>query len=160
MINQKQSVTKALIVGLLLVAPALVSCQARETESRSLRVVYQSQMCRIQESGLSLLKSVNEFEALLSSIQGLGAGAAPVVDFSSHIVAVVAAGQKPSAGFQLRLVSNEAQLTEGLLTIDIIIDEPGDMAAAMISSPCMLLSFERAGVDRIKLVNGESSIEI
>ncbi len=160
MINQKWAVIKTLIIGLLFVVLVLVSCQAPETKSRSLRVVYQSQMCQIQESGLSLLKSPIELERFLTSIQGLGAVVFPIVDFSSDIVVVVAAGRKPSAGFQLRLVANEAELIESVLMIDIIIQAPGEIAASMISSPCMLLSFERADVDRITLVNEKISIKI
>lgn len=157
MIKKEPRRNRLFQLSVFLIFALLVACR-EEPVNRSVELVYQSQQCRIQKPGLTVIETADTLESTLSAIRGLGVDASPVsIDFSSYFVLVVSAGQQPTAGTQLRLLSKEAVLIDGVLSVDVSIEEPTGAVAQVITSPCILLSLLREGVETVALVDGSYS---
>jgi hypothetical protein len=99
--------------------------------------LYASSTSQAGEPGLRVLRDAAAWEAAWRELQaGLAAGPAPAVDFARDMVVVVAAGERPSGGHNLR-VEGTSTAADGALVVHVTTTEPGEgcMSAAVITSP-------------------------
>ena len=130
-------------LGLALLVPLLVGCQAGQAEmerSVGVEVVGQADHCNRQSPGLSLVRSMADFP----DVDGLlpaGKGALE----SGHDVLVIFLGQRPTPGYGAEL--QDAALVEKVLSLSLEATEPdsGAMMAQVITTPCVALAIPDAG---------------
>ena len=131
------------MLGIGLLAPLLVGCQAGQAEMDSLsgvEVVGQADHCNRENAGLSLVRSMSDFpdvDGLLPAGEGaLEAG---------HDVLVVYLGQRPTPGYGGEL--RQAQMADGVLELSLDATEPesGSMMAQVITTPCVALAIPDEG---------------
>ena len=150
-------------LSLLLFALLLVSCRSGDTSTRQLTVLYKSQQCPLVESNanMRILRSGEELENFLSRAAGLGANLEiPQVNFPRETALVVSLGQKPTAGYNIGLAGGKVELKDGELRIDITQSRPGEMAAQVLTSPCLVLKFDSAGVTAARRLDTGESVSL
>lgn len=103
------------------------------------------------------LASAAELQAAFSAELG---AAAPAVDFEGAAVLLVAAGQRPTAGHAVELLSARAPVKDGVALVQVALRGPpaGTMAAQVVTSPCLVVALPRAGLAEVKVVNGEPAV--
>ena len=140
----------------------LLSCGGGEESLpvRNLDVIYRGQQCPPVTGDMALLDSRQALDRFLDAA---GTGMTPNVpapDFSRELVLVVAAGQKSTAGYSVGLASAEAPVTAGQLQLPITLEEPGDVAAQVITSPCLVLSIDSRGIESIKRLDTGATLSL
>ena len=100
--------------------------------AREIRRIGQWTRTGINESRRLIIRAANAWSAFWSE---LGMGQRPAVDFTKDIVVAVAAGQRPSGGYeiQVRRVTRQA----GELTVEVLETAPGPncMTSAALTQP-------------------------
>jgi len=103
-----------------------------EAGALSIRRLGQWTRTGIGESRRLVIRDANTWAAFWSE---LGVGARPEVDFTRDVVVAVAAGQKPSGGYEIAV--ERISQSNGELTIDVVETEPGPncMTSSSLSQP-------------------------
>ncbi|PAU76971.1 hypothetical protein CK501_15505 [Halovibrio salipaludis] len=132
---------RALGVGLL--APLLVGCQAGQAEMEPLagvEVVGKADHCNREKPGLSLVRSMSDFPQV-DGLMPAGEGALE----AGHDVLVVYLGQRPTPGYGGEL--RQAEMVDGMLELSLRSTEPesGSMMAQVITTPCVALAIPDQG---------------
>jgi hypothetical protein len=81
--------------------------------------------------------------------------AAPKVDFSNQRVVLVYMGQRPTAGYGLRLASDKFRTYKQTAEVTLEWLKPGKgmVTAQVITNPCVVLTIPRAGYERLQIVD-------
>jgi hypothetical protein len=146
------SMKYALILGLLL---ATVGCLDRTgtTVDEAVTILKRSDQCRISEPtfrplrGMADLRRVMPPSTMMSERQ-----TALDIDFSTQTVMLLAMGQKPTAGFHIEIDNSGEglQWQGGILRLPVRFTSPvGEVAATVVTSPCVIFLLGRDGVQRI-----------
>ena len=88
--------------------------------------------------------------------------AAPKVDFSSQRVVLVYMGQRPTAGYGLRLASNKFRAYEQTAEVTLEWVKPGKgmVTAQVITNPCVVLTVPKAGYERLQIVDTGGEVRL
>ena len=88
--------------------------------------------------------------------------AAPKVDFSSQRVVLVYMGQRPTAGYGLRLASNKFRTYKQTAEVTLEWTKPGKgmVTAQVITNPCVLVSVPKAGYERLQIVDTGGKVRL
>ena len=99
-------------------------------------------------------------EALAAAFPAGPGGAAPAADFEGGAVLLVAAGQRPTAGFELTLASPRAPVKDGVALVRVAVREPppGAVVAQVVTSPCLVVALPRAGLAEVKVADGAGAL--
>lgn len=84
----------------------------------------------------------------------------PAVDFSREGVLLVAAGQRPTAGYGLALAEPGARVEDGVATVVVRFDEPasGAILAQVVTSPCLLVRLPGEGLREVRVVDPAGAV--
>lgn len=124
-------------------------------------VIFSGNQCLCEQNDLQV-KQVNDQTELNAFIDkgtrtllGGSKTAIPSVDFSKDAVVAIWLGKKPTAGYQLSLDNDVAELKNSHATIRINLTEPDKDAilAQTVTSPCMLLKLPKGGYDTIEVLS-------
>lgn len=76
-----------------------------------------------------------------------------MVDFSEEAVLLISMGQRPTAGYRLRLSTDYLHVRDGELTVPVTWTVPaaGELVAQVITHPCLILTLPRTDVRSIKV---------
>jgi uncharacterized membrane protein len=96
----------------------------------------------IVEPRRSIVRDADAWRALWAAHAGPSSDT-PVVDFDSHMVAAVFAGERPTPGFQIELTGLRREGTTLVVTVDERAPQPGAMAAQMIVTPFHIAALPR-----------------
>lgn len=133
---------------------AATGCQLQADSDYQLSIYYQSPQCGISKPSLELIENQQQWQQLMHNRpRSLGQTEPQTPDFSQQSILLIAAGQKPSAGYQIILNGDRATLVDNALEIDVNIIAPTGMAATIISNPCMLLSLQAKEFSMIRAAN-------
>ena len=77
------------------------------------------------------------------------------VDFSTSRVLLVSMGQKPTAGYSLKLDQKSSRISKNSAVISLTWSEPdpGMVTAQVITHPFILLSISKGGYNSVKVVD-------
>lgn len=117
-----------------------------------LAVVRAGVQCGGAAAGPSVRRLVSVAD--LAEAFGSSLGAAPiVVDFEASAVLLVAAGQRPTAGYAVSLTSPSAPAKGGVALVEVKVDvpAPGAMVAQVVTSPCLVVALPKAGLTEVKV---------
>lgn len=142
----------------LLVYALMLACSSHTQVPVS--TIAQSQHCPVKSPGLSVFRSNEELQKNLQT----GAGPlkqrlhsqelenAPFVAEQSWLM-VVHMGQQASAGYALSLAADNAEVADGTLTLSLQYHRPqaDSMQAAVITTPCIMLSVKKEDVAALKV---------
>lgn len=135
---------------------ACVGQPARDAGQVELQPLYSAIDCGRGSDGPAvwLVTGADQFASLWRRLTAarLPAPAMPAVDFSRARVAVVESGRHPDAGRRLELTSHAAVLDGSTLRLPARVTEAErDVAVAQVlTSPCLVLSFEAPAVTRVE----------
>ena len=78
--------------------------------------------------------------------------ALPQINFDTHLAVLLAMGMKPNSAYGFELTADAGHVVDDVLILPVKErgPEPGMMYAQVMTSPCLLLTFER--VDAIRSV--------
>lgn len=141
--------------GLLLITFGISTAVLADQEI-PIKTVYSSVHCGISQQALRRINSQSELSQLLEVMLS---GLVPRpsikidVDFAKESLVIFALGQKPSAGFNLKLDKNQAIISARklYLPIRIIQPEPGSFQAQVLTSPCQIYSIPNVEFTEILL---------
>lgn len=97
---------------------------------------------RIGDPRRTIVRDAAEWRALWTTHAGPQA-ASPAVDFTTHIVAAVFAGERPSAGYEIAITDILQKGAKFELVVGERRPPPGTMAAQMIVTPFHIVSLAR-----------------
>lgn len=144
-----------LILGLLL---ATVGCLDRtgttaDEADEAVTILKRSDQCRISEPTFRPLRDMADLHRVMPPSTMMSEQQAALdMDFSTHTVMLLAMGQKPTAGFHIEIDSGGDGLRwQGeTLRLPVRFTSPvGEVAATVITSPCVIFLLGRDGVQRI-----------
>lgn len=84
----------------------------------------------------------------------------PEVDFDKRGVLLVQMGKRRTSGYGLALADeNPARVEDGVATVTLEWREPGEdvMVAQVLTSPCVMVTLPKAGLERIDVVDQTGS---
>jgi hypothetical protein len=137
---------------LLLGLPLYAGCQVQETlDSDLVTVLKRSNQCRIASPELRELKSMQEYRGVfLQDSMTQKSDMMPDVDLSKHVVMLLAMGEKPSAGYAIQFSTADIERDGRTLKLKVKFSPPkGDIAATVITSPCLIFAVKRDGWNEI-----------
>ncbi len=137
---------------LLLGLPLFTGCQMEERlDSDLVTVLKRSNQCRIASPELRELKSMQEYrEIFLQDSMMRNSDPMPDIDLSNHAVMLLAMGQKPSAGYAIQFSTADIEKDGETLKLNVKFSPPkGDIAATVITSPCIVFAVKRDGWSEI-----------
>lgn len=137
---------------LLLSLILLAGCQMSEQMEKSeLTILKRSNQCRISSPVLRELKSMDEIGRILKQENMLQKpDPLPDLDLSSYAIMLLAMGQKPSAGYRIEIDPKQIQHAAGVLRLSVQFVPPaGEIAATVLTSPCLIFSVRREGLNEI-----------
>jgi hypothetical protein len=129
-----------------------------------LTTLYESLQCGVKEVGVSILHEQRELDNIFNYsgviISDAKQNNAPRLKESENVV-VVSMGEKPSAGYSLYLKENMAEVKNNILNIEIIFQDlaENDMAASIVTTPCIIVSVEKAKYDAINVGDYVTNIQ-
>lgn len=101
------------------------------------------------------------WQSTYAGIQGGGSGQVkpPSVDFDQRGVLVVYMGQRPTAGYRLRMHDSPLTVSDSVarLTLEWQAPPTGAVTAQVITSPCIALSLPRAGVAQVEVFDQQGN---
>lgn len=82
-------------------------------------------------------------------------GAPAAADFDAAVVLLVAAGQRPTAGYAVELLSAKAPVKDGVAVLQVALRAPpeGAVTAQVVTSPCLVVALPRAGLGEVRVVD-------
>ena len=129
----------------VIVMMLLASC--RESDAQVvINVIYQNQFCSSQSQLIEQLSDQRSLQAAIGSPRMLGKTTElPAVDFSQSYLLLIAMGSRPSAGYHLTLSEPQSAVYNDKLLLPVVFNqpEPGMMQAAVMTSPCMIVSLAK-----------------
>lgn len=142
------------VLSLVLLALLLSACRS---EAVTLNVAYQSAQCGGLAAGVTLIRDQGALDTAFKPATRF-IRKPPVIDFATHQAVLVAMGMKPNSGYGLELSGETGQLVDDVLVLPVLQREPveGMMYAQVMTSPCMLLTFERVDAIRSVRLSGGS----
>jgi hypothetical protein len=158
----KAAMSKTVLAGIAL-ALLTVACQSLEnTHSEvTLRELYAGNQCAVTGAELRVIDGRAAALALTGSHRIGAMPPALKIDDSHELMLLVAAGQKPSAGYRLHLTKSDAGLHDETLHLPVSLSTPGqDAQAALMTSPCLLLALQRGPYRRIVVENLGLELEL
>ncbi|MEJ2395379.1 MAG: protease complex subunit PrcB family protein [Candidatus Thiodiazotropha sp.] len=154
--GQKKVVTCPLLLAALLFG----GCQSQaEIAENELVILKRSDLCQVAEPTLRQLQSKEDIRrviaprAMLDNHQSI-----PYIDFSTHAIMLLAMGQKPSSGYRIEIDRSRIKENHGVLWLPAQFKSPknDDMAATMITSPCVIFSLKQNALQ--KVVAGDTGL--
>lgn len=148
---------KPLIIALL----ALTQLGCNNEKVVDLTTLTQATHCPIDPVGLSLYKTPEAFAQALKPPPGqlkqnleLQSGTKPLPSIQlpeGSWAVVVNLGQQPSAGYGIELTSTTGRVTRGTLSIELKEHQPApdSLQAMMITTPCVIVAFDKKGIQRV-----------
>lgn len=151
---------KNFLLGMSSVA-LLVGCAGASVPVKS---VYQSQQCSQVGRGLIVAQNEAELSRVLTSdrrqtkldLSGSRSNEPSTltshpVDFSQEVAVVVALGEKPTAGYDISLTKNKAELRGDVLRLPVEFTQPAPDAfhAQVLTHPCLVLSVPRGAYTEV-----------
>ena len=132
---------------------------------RSVEAVYQSANCgRNQTSShATWIDSQSQLEAAFRRARSNrlgGSAAAPSIDFDTHGVLLIELGQRPTAGYLLRLASQRLVMDKGDGLITFSIDKPSGVAAQVITSPCLFVAAPRGDYRGMRALSTDNTVNV
>lgn len=140
-----------------------VACGAHRHGVVKTAVVRASAQCGGEADGPSARWIATEggLRAALGSGGAFGAErASPAVDFSKEGVLAVFMGQRRTAGHGLALHEPDVAVADRVATVVVRFEEPqpGAMVAQVLTSPCLLLRFPKAGIREVRVVDPSGAV--
>jgi hypothetical protein len=136
-------------------------CQNQaENVAVEVRIIKRSDLCRISKPSLLRLQGTEELSRLIAQDTLLQAQRQPMprADFTNHYVMLLAMGQQPSTGFHIEMDPGRARIEQGTLQLPVRFLPPeGEAAATMVTSPCIVFSVKREGLQ--KIVAGDTGLD-
>lgn len=136
-----------MIKGFMGVIVMMLLASCRESDAQvALNVIYQNQFCSSQSQLFKQLTDQQSLQAAIGSPRMLGKTTKlPAVDFSRSYLLLIAMGTRPSAGYQLTLSEPQAGVYDDKLLLPVAFKqpEPGMMQAAVMTSPCLIVSLKK-----------------
>ena len=142
---------KKLNLVLMLCILLLTGCQQHGKEGINLTLLEQSNQCRVATPTMRLLES----KTSIHQVMGLGlmskTDRQPMnVDFTTQAVVLLAMGEKPSTGYAIKIDLSQMKKLGTELWLPVQFVTPtGDMVATVMTSPCVIFSIEKEGIERI-----------
>lgn len=128
-------------IALATLLASAIGCQLQAASEQSIQVYYRSSQCGISMPTLVLIENQQQWRQLIPQRKILLGPAAPdAPDFDRQSLLLIAAGQKPSGGYQISLLDNKANMVNGELAVSVEIKSPASMASQQVTSPCLLVS--------------------
>lgn len=127
-------------------------CQIPEdTVSHELTILKRSNQCRVDSPSLRQLQSQDEIRKIFLQDSMLGSrDPLPDVDLSTHVIMLLSMGQRPSAGYRIELDPDGLHEESGSLRLSVEFLSPeGGAVATVITSPCLIFSIKREGLQEI-----------
>ena len=90
----------------------------------------------------------------------IGSSTAPDVDFTAYALILIELGQRPTAGYQMRLASQRMVMDKGDGLITFSVETPGSYAAQVITSPCLLVSVPRGDYRSVRAISTDNAISV
>ena len=90
----------------------------------------------------------------------IGAKPAPQVDFERNGLVLIELGQRPTAGYQMRLASQRMVMDRGDGLITFSVDTPGGYAAQVMTSPCLLVAVPRGDYKGVRALSTDNAISV
>ncbi len=121
----------------------------------AVRSHYSSQQCSIDKASVRLINNKNELETLITrsrrTVLSDSSVALPEIDFTKNRALLIALGNKSSAGYNIKLNADRAEIRDQklMLPVDIISPDKGGFQAQVITSPCVIISFTKGAYTRI-----------
>lgn len=150
---------KSLIIALL----ALSQLSCTDEKQVELTTLAQTTHCPIEQVGLSVYKTPAAFARALEPPSGQlkqrlepqqeGVSAEQSIQLPNGSWAVVVnLGQRPSAGYGIKLESTKGRIAKGTLTIQLEQHQPAPetMQATMITTPCVIVTFDEQDIQQIE----------
>ncbi len=132
---------------------------------RSVQAVYQSANCgRDQASSQATwIDSHDQLKAAYKRARSARLGvstAPPYVNFDTHGVLLIELGQRPTAGYLLRLASQRMVMDKGDGLITFSIDKPAGVAAQVITSPCLFVAAPRGDYRGVRALSTDNTVSL
>lgn len=145
------------VCGLLLM---LVAC--REPEGQvALTLVYQNQFCSSKMVEFKQLPDQKSLKAAIGASLTFGkAIELPDVNFENSHLLLIAMGSRPNAGYHLELSAQQAALYDGKLLLPVVFKQPSPemVQAAVMTSPCMIISLPKGAYRQIVVQSSDESL--
>lgn len=161
---------RLVFVGLLVLVSA---CGNRldavsETKSFTVQQLYAGVQCGSQNPQLlaTWITSNDDLRrvhrSFFAHVLGAEPPVQPSVDFGSHVVLLLEMGQRPTAGYSLALLEDQAQVKNGIAVIAVNWEQPAPdrYQAQVITSPCSMIKLQKAGYSRIRIVDQQQHMRI
>lgn len=84
----------------------------------------------------------------------------PQVDFDANGLVLIELGQRPTAGYLLRLASQRMVMDRGDGLITFSVDKPAGPAAQVITSPCLLVAVPRGDYKGVRALSTDTTISV
>ncbi len=86
----------------------------------------------------------------------------PNVDFSKQRVAIIHMGQKPTAGYNLRLISKVLKIREQTaeLKLEWVEPQPGLMSAHIVTNPCAVVTLPVANYNGLTIIDRDKKVRL
>lgn len=157
--------TLMLLAALLLMGGCAKTSSAAEDSRLPAQTLYVSPQCgSLEQPALLWIASAEDWRFHYGQVMSLRMNppAPPPVDFPHEGVLLLAMGQRPSAGYGVRLVGESAALRDGVLTVPVEWREPppGYRQAQMISNPCLLLKLPGANFSRFQVRDQDGQVRL
>ena len=131
----------------------LASCRESD-DSITLEAVYQNTFCSSQARVFMQLTDQQSMEAVVGAARMLGEKPElPQLDFANAYVLFISMGSRPSGGYRLVLNESQAVAYDNKLILPVVFKQPeeGMMQAAVMTSPCMIVSLSKGEYRRVVL---------
>jgi len=158
------------VVPFLLLAPLVLwGCKDSDVKrgsagSQIVTPYYQGIQCGRGErtAQITWIRNETERQAAFKRIlrTSLSAEPLPEVDFDDYALVLIELGQRPTAGYQLRLSSQRMVMDKGDGLILFDVDQPGAYAAQVVTSPCLIVSVPRGDFKAVRAQSADNKIRV
>lgn len=153
-------------LGMLLPLAACGTRSGPATDSVAVEALYQHNQCQAETAKAILIDNVADLNAWWQPLARLSLPARelPVqleqVDWQTNNLVVIHSGSQPSAGYQLELLGQAAQVKDQTLNINVRLSEPpaDAMVAQVITSPCVVIAAHKNSYTAVKVKDEEGKI--
>ncbi|MEJ2453851.1 MAG: protease complex subunit PrcB family protein [Candidatus Thiodiazotropha sp.] len=139
-----------LLLGVLLTTAGCLE-RTEMAADEAVVILKRSDQCRISEPTFRSLRDRADLHRVMPPAAMMAERhPALEVDFSTHAVMLLGMGQKPTTGFHIEIDTAGLRQQAGTLWLPVrFIPPAGEVAAARVTSPCVIFSLRREGVQRI-----------
>lgn len=126
--------------------------------------LYQGKNCGRSDkaSQVSWIQNERELQSAFRNMRrtSLEAEPLPEVDFKTHGLVLIELGQRPTAGYQMRLASQTMVMDKGDGLITFSVDKPAGVAAQVITSPCLLVAVPRGDYKGVRALSTDTTVSV